>query len=102
MASIGALTATVLLTGAFHEDGLADTFDGIGVLAGSDELFDAVKLVTLSIPARTCADGTGVRARMRFGERKPTERFAARKRRQVSRLLRLVSKIGTLYSAVLK
>ena len=29
-AAVLAITATVLLTGAFHEDGLADTWDGVG------------------------------------------------------------------------
>ena len=30
VAAILALAAGVLITGAFHEDGLADTFDGLG------------------------------------------------------------------------
>jgi adenosylcobinamide-GDP ribazoletransferase len=30
IAAIAAVAATALLTGAFHEDGLADTFDGLG------------------------------------------------------------------------
>jgi len=31
------LVASLLLTGAFHEDGLADTFDGLGATRGRDE-----------------------------------------------------------------
>jgi adenosylcobinamide-GDP ribazoletransferase len=30
IAVLAAMTATLLITGAFHEDGLADTFDGVG------------------------------------------------------------------------
>lgn len=30
LAAVAAVAATALLTGAFHEDGLADTFDGLG------------------------------------------------------------------------
>jgi adenosylcobinamide-GDP ribazoletransferase len=31
------LVASLLLTGAFHEDGLADTFDGLGATRGRDD-----------------------------------------------------------------
>lgn len=42
IASIAAVAATVLVTGAFHEDGLADTFDGLG---GSPERERALEIM---------------------------------------------------------
>lgn len=41
-AAIAAVAATVLVTGAFHEDGLADTFDGLG---GSPERERALEIM---------------------------------------------------------
>lgn len=41
-AAIAAVAATVLITGAFHEDGLADTFDGLG---GSPEHARALEIM---------------------------------------------------------
>lgn len=41
-AAIAAVAATVLVTGAFHEDGLADTFDGLG---GSPEREQALAIM---------------------------------------------------------
>lgn len=41
-AAIAAVAATVLVTGAFHEDGLADTFDGLG---GSPERAPALAIM---------------------------------------------------------
>ncbi|HEX8391779.1 MAG TPA: adenosylcobinamide-GDP ribazoletransferase [Longimicrobium sp.] len=43
MASIAALSATVWLTGAFHEDGLADSFDGMGGGWTPDEMLTIMK-----------------------------------------------------------
>lgn len=43
VASIGALTATVLLTGAFHEDGLADSADALGGAYDREKLFVILK-----------------------------------------------------------
>ncbi|MEM1128790.1 MAG: adenosylcobinamide-GDP ribazoletransferase, partial [Bacteroidota bacterium] len=40
---IVALAATIWLTGAFHEDGLADTFDGIGGGWTVDEMLTIMK-----------------------------------------------------------
>ena len=36
-------TATLMLTGAFHEDGLADTFDGIGGGADADRALEVMR-----------------------------------------------------------
>lgn len=41
-AAIAAVAATILVTGAFHEDGLADTFDGLG---GSPERQRALEIM---------------------------------------------------------
>jgi adenosylcobinamide-GDP ribazoletransferase len=43
VASVLSLVATVLLTGAFHEDGLADTCDGLGGSAGRERALEIMK-----------------------------------------------------------
>lgn len=42
-AAIAAVSATVLITGAFHEDGLADTFDGLGGSPGREQALAIMK-----------------------------------------------------------
>lgn len=42
-AAIAAVAATVLVTGAFHEDGLADTFDGLGGSPGRERALEIMK-----------------------------------------------------------
>lgn len=42
-AAIAAVAATVLVTGAFHEDGLADTFDGLGGSPERERALDIMK-----------------------------------------------------------
>jgi adenosylcobinamide-GDP ribazoletransferase len=42
LGAVAAVAATVLVTGAFHEDGLADTFDGLG---GSPERARALEIM---------------------------------------------------------
>ncbi len=43
IAALLALTATVALTGGFHEDGLADTFDALGGAVGRDKALTIMK-----------------------------------------------------------
>jgi adenosylcobinamide-GDP ribazoletransferase len=43
LAAVLAVTVSVLLTGAFHEDGLADTADAIGGSHGNERLFEILK-----------------------------------------------------------
>jgi adenosylcobinamide-GDP ribazoletransferase len=43
VASLLAVTATVLLTGAFHEDGLADTADALGGASEREKVLDILK-----------------------------------------------------------
>jgi adenosylcobinamide-GDP ribazoletransferase len=43
LAAVAATACTVLLTGAFHEDGLADTADGLGGSAGRDRALAIMK-----------------------------------------------------------
>jgi adenosylcobinamide-GDP ribazoletransferase len=43
IAAILALTATVMLTGGFHEDGLADTFDALGGVVSRDKSLAIMK-----------------------------------------------------------
>ena len=42
-AAVGCTIATALLTGAFHEDGLADVADGLGGSAGRDRALEIMK-----------------------------------------------------------
>ena len=62
LASIAAIVAGVFLTGALHEDGLADTFDGLGGGAGSRRALDIMRdsrigsygaLALVSVPGAT-------------------------------------------------
>ena len=43
LAALAAVAATALVTGAFHEDGLADTFDGLGGSPEREEALDIMK-----------------------------------------------------------
>lgn len=43
VAAVLALCTTALATGAFHEDGLADTFDALGGSHGRDRIFEILK-----------------------------------------------------------
>lgn len=43
VAAVLALTATVVLTGGFHEDGLADTFDALGGVVSRDKALTIMK-----------------------------------------------------------
>lgn len=43
VAAVLALTATVMLTGGFHEDGLADTFDALGGVVTRDKALTIMK-----------------------------------------------------------
>ncbi|MFT3813885.1 MAG: adenosylcobinamide-GDP ribazoletransferase [Acidovorax sp.] len=43
VAAVGSTIATVLLTGGFHEDGLADTADGLGGSADRERALDIMK-----------------------------------------------------------
>jgi adenosylcobinamide-GDP ribazoletransferase len=43
VAAVGCTVATVLLTGGFHEDGLADVADGLGGSADTERALDIMK-----------------------------------------------------------
>lgn len=57
-AAIGSTVATLLLTGAFHEDGLADVADGLGGSAPRERALEIMKdsrLGTYGVTALVCA-----------------------------------------------
>ena len=67
----------------------ANTIGDVRVLAGGDELLDAVQHVVIAVALRARRDRAGVGADVRLGQAEAAEHVAARQRLQVLLLLRV-------------
>ena len=80
-------TGDALFAGALVGDSEHDRH--IGILAGSDELLDAIEHIPIAALLGARGDGAGIRSRLRLGQTETAERFATRERLQEVFFLRV-------------